>query len=265
MKTVLIALCALLTSCASGYANFYQPTADASQVVSRRAAPPLGVPLVEHAAPANPEQVTMAYARRGYQLIGVSSFNSGMRETDKAAIDQATKVGADLVLILNPQYTSTIQSAVPVTTPTTSTSYTTGSATAYSYGSAPVTAYGNATTTTYGTQTTYVPITTNRYDYTAVYFVKTKARLGAYVRNLSDSERQSLGTNQGVVVTLISDGTPAFNADVLAGDILMAINGERVSNQEAYGALLDRFAGQTVELTLVRQGASVMKSIRLNQ
>jgi hypothetical protein len=265
MKKVLIALCALLTGCASGYESFYQASADASQVISRRAAPPLDAPLVEHAAPANPEQVTMAYARRGYQLIGVSSFNSGMRETDKAAVEQAKKVGADLVLILNPQYTGTIQSTVPLTTPTTSTSYTTGSATAYIPGGAPVTAYGSATTTTYGTQTTYVPITTNRYDYTAVYFVKSKARLGAYVRNLSDSERQSLGTNQGVVITLISDGTPAFSADVLAGDILVAINGERVASQEMYGALLDRYAGQTVELTLLRQGASVSKSVKLNQ
>lgn len=264
MRVASIVLCSLLTACASGYSTFYQPNADAVDIMSRRAAPAPASPIVEHAAPADPEKVLEAYARRAYQLVGVSSFNSGMRETDAAAIAQAKKVGADLVLILNPQYTNTIQTTVPITTPTTTTSYTTGSATAYAYGGAPVTAYGNATTTTYGSKTSYVPMSTNRYDFTAVYFVRTKMRLGAFVRNLSDAERQTMGTNHGVVVTLVSDATPAFDSDLLAGDVLLTINGQRVSSQDAYGALLNQYAGQRVELTLSRNGTSVTKTIKLN-
>ena len=112
-----------------------------------------------------------AYAKRGYVQIGNAMFNSGRDEPETAAVHQGQKVGADLVLILNPKYTGSVTSSVPITTPTTNLSYTSGTATAYGSGGT-VTAYGNSTTTTYGTTTNYVPITVNRSDYGAVFFVK---------------------------------------------------------------------------------------------
>ena len=105
------------------------------------------------------------------QPIGYSSFTSGHRQKDDDAIDQGKKVGADLVLILDPQYAESVTTSVPLTTPTATTSYTNGMATAYGTGGSAV-AFGNSTTTTYGTNTTYVPMTVNRYQYGALYLVK---------------------------------------------------------------------------------------------
>lgn len=261
----MLAAAITLSGCASGYSTFYKPSQDSASVLARRANSAPATPAIERIAPpSNSDDVVTAYARRGYQIIGVSSFNSGRGESENAAVAQGAKVGADIVLVINPQYTGTVTSAVPIVTPTTTTSYTTGSATAYGAGT-PVTAYGSSTTTTYGTRTNYVPISTNRYDFTAVYFVQTKARLGAFVRDLTDNERQSLGTNQGVVVTLIANQTPAFYADILPGDVFLSMNGGRVSTSETYGSLLEKFAGKNVELVILRNGERLTKSVHLNQ
>ena len=109
---------------------------------------------------------------------------------------------------------------VPVTSPTTSTSHTSGTATAIGSGGT-ATAFGNSTTTTYGSQTSYVPMTVNRYDYGAAYFVKWRYILGAVWRDLTNEERTSLQSNSGIYITLVVDDTPAFRNDVLVEDIIV--------------------------------------------
>ena len=264
MKVVaFIFLSSLLTACASGYSQFYTaiPGATPEIIAQRRASPPPAVPLVEH-SPVVPN--ADQYARLGYTAIGYSSFNSGRNESEKNAIAQGQKVGADLVVIVNPTYTGSVTSQLPITTPTTSTSYTTGSATAYGPGG-PVTAYGNATTTTYGSKTTYVPMTVNRYDFGAVYFVKITYAFGANWRDLTNEERASLQSNSGVYITAVVNDTPAFRSDVLAGDIITKIDGQPVYGQQAATDALSKKHGQTVTLTIFRNGQFIEKSVTLNQ
>lgn len=255
----------ILVSCASGYSQFYTPATGATPeaIASIRAAPPPATPLLERSAPGNPEAILASYAKRGYVMIGHSMFNSGRKESEASALKQGVTVGADLVLVLNPQYTGSVTSSIPLTTPTTTTSYTTGSATAYGPGGT-VNAYGNATTTTYGSKTTYIPMTVHRSDYGAVYFVKQRFSLGAFVRDLNDTERQELQTNQGVVVLTIVDDTPAFTADILPGDIITAIDGVRVPNQEAFGKITDEHRGKRVTVSIVRNGQPLEKTVQLN-
>lgn len=194
-------------------------------------------------------------------VIGESSFNTGKRVSDDDALKQGQAVGADLVLVFLPQYTGSVTSSVPITTPTTNTSYTTANATAYGPGG-PVSAYGNATTTTYGSNTTYVPITVNRSDYGAIYFVKGRFRIGAFVRNLNDLERQLLQTNQGVVVMTIVNDSPAYKADILPGDMIIAMDGERVTNQEGFTRMAAERKGRMINFSLVRQGHVIEKNVQ---
>lgn len=254
-----------LAGCASGYQTFYHPEDGVTPefIAERRAAPAPSTPLVERAAPDNIDSLADSYAKRGYVSIGYSSFNSGTDESDAAAVKQGQLVGADLVLILNPQYTGSTTSSVPITTPTSTTSYTTGSATAYGAGG-PVTAYGNATTTTSGSQTTYIPMTVHRSDYNATYFIKQRFVFGAYPRGLSDTERQYLQTNKGVVLSLIVDNSPAYYADVLPGDIIAAIDGVTVSNEDDFYNFLDERKGKAITVTLVRNGQRIDKEVQLN-
>lgn len=260
-----VTLVALVTGCASGYTEFYRPAAGATpEAIARvRAAPPPETPLVERAAPADPRAVSDAYAKRGYIVIGSSMFNSGDSEPDSSAIAQGKAVGADLVLILNPEYTGSVTTRMPLTTPTSSTTYSTGRATAYGPGGS-VTAYGSGTSTTYGSTTTYVPITTHRSDYGAVYFVKQRFNLGAFFRDLSDAERQEVQSNRGAVVRLVVDNTPAFFADVLVGDLVTAIDGVPVASSEGVLDLLWERRGRQITLALLRKGKRIEKTIQLN-
>jgi membrane-associated protease RseP (regulator of RpoE activity) len=256
----------MLTGCAtSGYSQFYQGMSGITpaDVAQARAAPPPKVPALEHASGPG-EQVVAAYGRHGYALIGYSSFNSGHDETDAGALAQGAKVQADLVVVIAPQYTGSRTATVPITTPTTQTAYTNGSATAYGPGG-PVTAYGNATTTTYGSQTAYVPITVNRFDYEALYLIKRgHYTFGATCRDANDAEHTALQSNRGAYVLWVVDGTPAFKADVLAGDMIVAIDGAPIYGNDGYSDLLRQKHGQKVDVTIVRNGQSIIKSVLLN-
>lgn len=264
MRRVLGLACAIfLVGCASPYAKFYQPNPNAplDKVTANRAGPPPVEPSLDHTALVGDELVD-AYSAQGYFVIGHSSFNGGRAAADTDAIAQGKKVGADLVVISSPRYTGTRSSVIPIVTPTTSTSYTTGSATAFGSGGS-ATAYGSATTTTYGSRTNYVPISTDRYDFLAVYMVKIRARVGAVVKNLSDAQKQLMQSNHGVVVTGIMNGSPAFDADLLVGDILLSVDGETIGDADSYGEILKNHSGQTCKFQIYRNGKVIDKQVSI--
>jgi PDZ domain len=255
----------LLVGCANGYQQFYKavPIATPELVARMRVAPPPATPVLERSPPGDWQQILDAYAKRGYSLLGSSSFNSGNSESDESAVAQGRTVGADLVLVMNPKYTGTVTSTVPITKPTTSTTYSSGMATAYGP-SGTVTAYGTGSSTTYGSTTTYIPVAVNRNDYTAAYFVKQKFSFGAFFRDLDDSERREHQTNRGAVVRLIVDGTPAFTSDVLIGDIVLQIDGSPVSGAREINEIIRGRAGRPILLTILRRGTKIEKSVSLN-
>jgi hypothetical protein len=262
MRFLFVVVLISLTGCVSGYHQFYEANPSAAQIIARRESPPPATPAADQAY-GDPEEVFAEYARYGYAPIGFASFNSGWAESDASAVAQGRRVGADLVVIMQPRYTETRTGSVPITTPTTSTSYTHGTATAYGPGGT-TTAYGSATTTTYGTSTTYVPFSVNRYDYGAIFYVKTRPRFGAYYRDLNSDERQRLQSNKGVAITLIIDKSPAYRGDFLDGDIITAGNGQSIAGAEGMSNFLDANAGQVVEFTVVRAGTVQVRSVRLN-
>lgn len=261
----LVLAAASLMACASGYQEFYQPNPQLppERVAALRVAPPTGQPIIERSRPDSADRVLDAYAKRGYIMIGNSMFNSGRPESEQSAIQQGISVGADLVLILNPTYTGSVTSSIPITTPTTTTSQTNATATAFGRGG-PVTVYGSGTTTTHGTQTTFVPMTVHRSDYGAVYFIRQRFGLGAFFRDLDDSERQRMQTNRGAVARLIADGTPAFTSDILVGDIFIAVDGQQVLNAESMSRLIAEKRGKTVAFSIVRNGTQLQKTVTLN-
>lgn len=263
---VCIAAAGLLAACA-GYSQFYRPAPGATPeaIAAMRAAPPTGQPIVERAESlGDAASVLDAYAKRGYRLLGSSVFNTHQMQSDDNAIQQGKQVGADLVVIANPRYTGSSTTAVPITMPTSTTSYTTGTATAFGPGGT-VNAFGNSTTTTYGSTTTMIPITQNRHDYAAVYFIKAKWGFGALWRDLNDAERQELQSNKGVFLRVVVDNSPAYLADILPGDIVLAVDGEPVLNQESLAGLLQTRAGRLVNVSLYRKGNRLDKQVQLAQ
>jgi len=115
-----------------------------------------------------------------------------------------------------------------------------------------------------GTTTNYVPITVHRSDYGAIYFIKQRSALGIIMRDLTDAERQELQTNKGAAVRLIVDGTPAFDADILVGDVITGIDGVAVSSAQTFRELLRERRGRLVSLSIVRRGQHIEKAVQLN-
>lgn len=258
----LILACMGMGGCATGYTEFYKPLPNADQTIARRLSAAPEEPSVERDS-GDWREIADKLARRGYVPIGSSSFNSGEEEDDDDAIAQAQSIGADLVVIITPQHTETRTANIPITTPTTTTSYTTGSATAYGPGGT-ATAYGNSTTTTYGSKTTYIPMTINRYDFGALYFVKIKVQFGAYFRDLNDAERLSMETNKGAAIVLLVDGSPAYDSDLLVGDVVLSLNGERVAGVESMLDLISKNAGSDANLTIIRNGKEILKIVPIS-
>lgn len=258
----------LLTGCATyredGYSEFYQGRMAPNLVAAMRGANPAPQTPAMTRAQGDDLQINAAYLRKGYELIGFSNFTSGYAQTPADAQRQGAKVGADLVVIVDPQYAETRTANMPVNTPTKQTYVTNSSATAYGAGS-PVAAYGNSTTTSYSSQTNYVPVSADRYHYEAIYYVKrTHWVLGATCRDLTDEERKTLQSNRGAYVKNVVDGQPAFNADILVGDMIVAVDHAPVYGDQALRAVIEQRRGQSVVITLFRDGKTIDKTVLLN-
>jgi hypothetical protein len=261
---IFISLGLFLSGCASGYKKFYQPNpyTEASVMMSRRPTPPPLMPNIERST--NAEEAIKEIVSRGYSLLGSSLFNSSRPDSEKTALKFGKELKADLVLVIPPKYTGTSTTTVPLTVPTSQTTYSSGSATAWGPGG-PVTAYGSGTSTTYGTSTSYIPVTVNFYDYAAYYFIKQKIRLGISFRDLDESERKKIQTNKGVVVISVINDSPAYHADIISGDIVKKFNGVVITNRDSLYNAIESNNGKIAKIDLIRNGRHLEKLIKLNQ
>lgn len=256
-----VLVAALLGGCmANGYTRFYTPNASvtADDIAARRMAPAPEEPELIHGN--DPKVDIPAALADSFLIIGASSFH-GPQASDANAIAQAKVVGADRVLVFS-KFLGTSQSVLPITTPTTQTSFTNGSASVFGTGGM-ATAFGSATTTTYGTQTNYVPISIDHYDYLAVYLVQVRVVFGAQFRNLNNDEAQTAGTVNGVMITAVVHGSPAADAGLLPGDALIDAGGKAVVDGKSLNEWLKDKQGRAVSLTIVRAGKRLNKTVNL--
>ena len=104
-------------------------------------------------------------------MIGSSKFTAEKAPQDRSAIEEATLVGADLVVMPSPMLESTVTKEMPKTIMVGSSVATDGTGEigfsgTNDYGST----YGSGSGTKF--KTVCEPVTVNRYSYTAYYFVK---------------------------------------------------------------------------------------------
>ena len=203
----------------------------------------------------------MEMLRNGYVALGESRFNSGNLNSSGAR-SHARNVGAEVVILYS-QYTDTVSGSVPLTTPHSGSAMTRASGSAYGPGGYAY-ASGTAVTTTYGTKTTYVPFSVRRYDHLATYWAKAKPRpFGAHVFNLTPEQQREVQSNKGVFVFLVVRGTPAFESDVLEGDIIRELNGISIVDEKHFRSLIDEHSGQSINVSILRNGVTVEKTLTL--
>jgi S1-C subfamily serine protease len=76
-----------------------------------------------------------------------------------------------------------------------------------------------------------LPPVISRSDFFASYWVQfdaSKMIFGAFWAPLPDDVRSRLQRNTGLMVAAVVNGTPAFRANILAGDVLTQANGEDI-------------------------------------
>jgi hypothetical protein len=213
-----IAFSAFVSGCANGYQQFYQPIPQASNRIAKSTS----APSIRTSTGDATKDMDALYVE-GFSPVGYASFNGPMANI-RGALIQAKKVGATYV-VASRQYTNTVSGALPIVTPTTNTSYSSGTVNAYGSGGFATGNY-SGTTTSYGSQTTYVPYSIARFDQAAVFYAPmTRTGFGALIRPLTNEEARSIGTAKAGYLRAVRRGSPAFEADVLPGDILRSVNG----------------------------------------
>lgn len=277
-----LGLVLLTAACAGGYSQYYAPSGglSAADLAARRVAPPPETPALVQVSRADgdPDAAIGSYAQRGYALIGMSSFNSSQRQRDADAVAQGKRVGADLVLVLPPHYTGSATDYVPVdrfgpADPYWGPRFGPGFGPRPMFGPHPGPwAWGPGShfggwAGFYGPYDWYgpgwVPVTVDYNDYVALYLVQVRWRFGAMYRNLNDGERRAIQSNKGVSVTVIVNGSPAYLADILPGDVITAIDGQTVFNAEDFGKRIEDASVKSVRLTIYRSGETVVKTVPL--
>lgn len=254
----LIIISMVFCGCANPYSKFYTDYTMGADILEN---PDVIIPtdqpkLIQGS---NIENDSKEMLENGYLLLGVSNFNAG-NVNQNSALKHAKKIHADTVIVYS-GYTNTVSGSMPLTVPNTQTSYHSGSI----YGSGGGFANYSGSSTTYGTQTTYIPYSVRRYNYYASFWVKAKPpSLGIRFDNLTDELRREIESNKGVYIILVVKGSPAFDNDLLTGDIIRKINNIEVVDAIHCKNILDENRGQQIELEIFRNSKTIVKQIQLN-
>ncbi|MGB0132807.1 PDZ domain-containing protein [Dokdonella sp.] len=100
-------------------------------------------------------------------------------------------------------------------------------------------------------------------EFLAAYYVRFKLLFGATFRNLTASERASLGVDGGVQIGAVVGGTPASQANLLAGDFVLGFNSRPVADRVRFQEMLSEQAGKAVTLQVNRNGQTMDRMVRL--
>ncbi len=90
--------------------------------------------------------------------------------------------------------------------------------------------------------------------------------LGVSVDGMTDQLREHFGapSDAGVLVSEVGDGTPAQNAGLTAGDVIVAFDGQDVTSSSQLARAIRRAgAGSQVTLELVRNGRLIQETVEL--
>jgi len=104
-----------------------------------------------------------------------------------------------------------------------------------------------------------------RSEHKASFWARTRPPvLGIMNRPLNDQERARLLRNDGLVVELVTNDSPAAAAHIRQGDVIVAIDGKAILDPLAVPAFLQSIAGRKVRIDLLRDGAPHAVEVQLN-
>jgi hypothetical protein len=184
------------------------------------------------------------------------------------------------MVLLGTKYLDTVSQDVPYTTytpgPTTTVTtlnsadwtasiYGTGG---YARGSGDATGLSVSRISGPGTyNTNWFRYSYSRYRYTALFFKRldtSQMRLGALLVSVQPEQREVLKTNAGCMAMVVYEGTPAFAADIMDGDILLAIDGAPLLGPDHVQEIIaQKDAGAAIRVDVRRNGQTSQKTVTL--
>ena len=100
-------------------------------------------------------------------------------------------------------------------------------------------------------------------DVVVAYYVRFKLPFGATFRDLRPAEMSELGTGGGVAIGSVIDDSPASRANLLTGDIVLKCDDKAIIDRADFQSRLRAKAGHPVTLTIVRNGETIQRVVRL--
>lgn len=185
----------------------------------------------------------------GYLLLGRSKF-TGPAVNPGEARSLAKEVGASVVLVQQ-EFVESVAEAVPVSEwiPPREVTYTMRQEVDGEIVEREVTREVQGEF-----QTRYVPETTDYYEHRATYWAKSKPPIfGVLVHSMQDRDRQRIGSNRGVVVSAVINDSPAFDADILRGDVITAVSGTVMTSPDQFFDYVVANQGKEVQVELARE------------
>jgi hypothetical protein len=154
----------------------------------------------------------------GFGHLGTVGFE-GVYDDEKPAIKFGRKLGAGLVVIQSPKFTNDV---------------TIG-------GTGPLTGFS-----------------ISRYDQHIGYFLAAKKTgSGLFVKAIEPEMAKDLGVNRGVYVRSVRRGSPAYNVDILPGDVVQLVGATGVYDIASFIAAMKAVYGQSSEIKIIRKGQPV--------
>lgn len=100
-------------------------------------------------------------------------------------------------------------------------------------------------------------------EFLAMYYVRFKLLFGATFRNLTGKEREAVENRGGVQIGSVIGSTPASDANLMSGDLVIAFDGRALRDRVEFQSLLQAAAGRPVTLTVRRGTVTMDRVVRL--
>ena len=229
-----------LNGCASPVYKYYTPV-----TVTNAAEPkPCSTPQIQTIKNLN-TNVTSVLRERWVE-VGYSSWNDEASNIQDDLIKKAKEINACLVLVYRKQTGSQMEE-MPIDSYTPSPFFGGGY-------------YGGG----YGGYTSYAPYMVSLYQYDILFLTKMELFFtGLYVADLDDKARKLIQSNKGVIVTLVVNGSEAYNADIIPGDIITKIGTQNLTNYESFNHAVQFYRGESAVFNINRAGKKLTKSMNI--
>lgn len=96
-----------------------------------------------------------------------------------------------------------------------------------------------------------------------VWGAETKGFLGVYLQDLDEGMKTAIGVDYGVLVVEVIEDSPAEEAGIEEGDVILLFDGVMVENQDQLAEFLIFMADKEVGITVLRQGEQIDLKVRI--